>query len=96
MKAIKDHVICRVDVLGRVAMDLALKFGISKEEADELVKDGNGYIEIFRIWLYQMEIPTTWETLINFLNDLKEFKLADELKSKLERKGAVNYLAIRS
>jgi len=40
-----------------------------------------------------MEIPTTWETLINFLNDLKEFRLADELKSKLERKGAINYLA---
>jgi len=34
VKAIKDHVICKVDVLGCVAMDLALKFGISKEEAD--------------------------------------------------------------
>ena len=66
-------------------MDLALEFDISKEEASDLAKNGDGQIEIFRIWLKKG--PQTWKELLNLLHKLNEHKLAVELQDKLERKG---------
>ena len=66
-------------------MKLALEFGISKEDASELLKDGVGHIEIFRIWLRKG--PQTWKNLVDLLRRLNEDKLADKLQYKIERKG---------
>ena len=82
MQAIKDHVVHKV---AHRALDLALEFGMSKEEASDLAKNGDGQIEIFRIWLKKG--PQTWKVLLNLLHKLNEHKLADELQDKLVRKG---------
>ena len=82
MQAIKDHVVCKV---AHRALDLALEFGISEEEASDLAKNGEGQIEIFRIWLKKGS--QTWKALLNLLRKLNEHKLADELQDKIVRKG---------
>ena len=82
IQAIKDHVICKV---AHIAVNLALEFGISKEEASDLAKNGDGQIEIFRIWLKKG--PQTWEELLKLLCKLNEHKLANELRENLEKKG---------
>ena len=65
---------------------MALEFGISKEDASNLVKDGVGQIQVFRIWLRKG--PQTWKNLVDVLHRLNEDKLADELQDKLEKKGS--------
>ena len=68
---------------------MALEFGISEGNATDLVKDGNGQIEMFRIWLKKGD--QTWKNLVDLLHKLNENHLADELQDKIERKGS--YLA---
>ena len=84
MKAIKDHVVYKV---AHIALTLALEFGLSAKEASDLAKDGNGQIEMFRIWLWKS--PRTWKNLLDLLYRLNEHHLAAELKDKLEKKGIV-------
>ena len=79
MQAIKDHVVCKV---APIAFSLALKFGVSKEQANDLAKTGNGQIEIFRIWLKTGS--RTWKELLDVLHKMNEGKLADELQDKLK------------
>jgi len=68
-------------------LDLALEFGISKELASDLVKDGNRQIETYRIWLRKGS--QTWKNLLDLLHKIKEDKLVDELQNKLEKGGIV-------
>ena len=82
MQALKDHVVWK---MAHAALDLALKFGISKGKANDLVKSGDGQIEIFRIWLKKGS--QTWRKLLSKLRKMDECKLADELQDKLEKKG---------
>ena len=60
-------------------------FGISKEDASDLVKDGIGQLKIFRIWLKKG--PQTWKNLVDLLHRLNEDQLANELQDKIEKKG---------
>ena len=82
MQAIKDHVVCKV---ADRALTLALEFGISEEEASDLVETGHGLIKIFLIWLEKS--LRTWKELLNVLRKINKHKLADELQDKLEKKG---------
>ena len=82
MQAIKDHVVYKV---ANIASSLALELGISKKEASDLVKTGDGQIKIFRIWLEKSW--RTWKDLLNVLRKMNEHKLADELQDKLQKKG---------
>ena len=64
---------------------MAVEFGISKEDASNLVKDRIGQIQIFRIWLKKS--PQTWKDLVDLLHKMKKSQLADELQDKVEREG---------
>ena len=82
IQAIIKHVVYKV---AHISLDLALEFGISEKDAIDLVKDGNGQIKIFRIWLRKG--CQTWKNLVDLLHKLNEKQLADELQDKVKRKG---------
>ncbi|XP_065885168.1 uncharacterized protein [Dysidea avara] len=85
LQAIRDHVVCKVDVMTRIAMPLAAKFGL--HECD-VVLDGNGYVNMFRQWLDSGN--RTWKQLMDFLLELDERQFVTVLQRKIEEKVIYN------
>jgi len=84
LQAIRDHLVCKVDVMTRIAVPLADKFGLAEHT---IVFDGNGYIDMFKQWLNRGNC--TWKKLLDVLHDLDERLLANDLQRKVENKGTV-------
>ena len=82
LQAIRDHVVCKVDVMACIAVPLADKFGLAELT---IVFDGNGYIDMFKQWLNGGS--RTWKQLLDLFLELDERQFATGIQHKIEKKG---------